>query len=171
MPTRPFEARRRILATLSSLLFIAITQNAGNCDTPQSIRQQLADKYAAMDVAFRDRDVDAALAFYSPKCRFVDNGDTMSLAQERKLADRQLRHAVSAQSQTQVISFSLSGSTATVVETQLLHETDKQNGKPLIVEERERSRDTWLRNKNGWQIDETVTLSEETFVDGKRYKR
>jgi ketosteroid isomerase-like protein len=69
-------------------------------------------------------------------------------------------------------SIRVSGNTATVEATNDYEFTMKnpQDGKPIRIRTQGRSRDTWTRVGNRWQIREIRQLSERTWMNGKEMK-
>ena len=131
------------------------------------IFQQL---YTARDRATAGKDTAALFASYSPDFVNIDlHGSRDTLPSFKRHYAHMAAAATSIVSTSDVRQVSVSGKTATLVVSGSVKVAliDPHTGNPVLAQDTETDRDTWVKGKSGWLETMSQSLAEEFTINGK----
>jgi ketosteroid isomerase-like protein len=153
-------------AALATLAVVPISRAAA-ADVTQATFQRLYDK---ADAAAAKKDADGVVANYSTSVEATTkDGATKGYTDLLQAAQQAFMLASSVSSHTKIVSCSIKGETAVVVQdgTTKLTVADPNGGPPMVIEDDSRAKDEWKKTDNGWKIVKEAILSDDMKANGK----
>ncbi len=150
-------------AMATTAVSAGITANAALTRTFQQL-------YTARDKATGSNNTAALFASYSPDFVNIDlHGSRDTLPSFKHHYAHMAAAATSVESTSNVRRVSVSGNTATVVVSGLVKValTDPRTGNPVLAQDTETDRDTWVKGQSGWLETISQSLAEQFTINGK----
>lgn len=158
------------VAILWSLLFSLVIVCSPSALADRRAEQQIRAEYDKTVRFTKQKNVDGLLRQMTPDFLYktkegqILNRQTVELLMRQDFARIQTIHTRT----TQIQRIQVTGNVAQVVtrERTVFTATDPQ-GKPVKMDLRATTRDTWVKTPQGWRVKITEVLDEQRFMDGK----
>jgi hypothetical protein len=153
-----------------ALLFIAGAMVAQAFESDQSVRKAILGQYEALSKAFAKKDIkflDSYLAKDYVAIR--DNGAKMNRTQAINGFKLLMGSSKDMKWKRNIKSLTQKGSQAILkVESNIVGKVLEADKSIHSIKIHSITRDTWTKYKNAWMINQSKTITQEMYVDGKK---